>query len=106
MPAGSKPGEYRGGRQRGTPNIATAEVQAKLEALNCDPIGGMARIATAAEKRGDDELAGKMYRELAQYLYAKRKALEHSADHDGVLEIRWVNTLEETSNKDPLLSVS
>jgi hypothetical protein len=45
MAGGSKPGERRGGRQKGTPNRRTQEVADKLAALDCDPIEGMARIA-------------------------------------------------------------
>jgi hypothetical protein len=36
-----------GGRQKGTPNKRTEEIQAKLEELECDPIEGMARIAAS-----------------------------------------------------------
>ena len=42
---GSKPGERRGGRQKGTPNKRTVEVQQRLTELDCDPIQGMALIA-------------------------------------------------------------
>lgn len=42
---GSKPGEHRGGRQKGTPNKKTQDVQERLKAMGCDPIVGMARIA-------------------------------------------------------------
>ncbi len=42
---GAKPGERRGGRQKGTPNKRTAAATETLEALGCDPIAGMARIA-------------------------------------------------------------
>ena len=45
MARGSSPGEYRGGRAKGTPNKATLDVQAKLAALGCDPFEGMARLA-------------------------------------------------------------
>ena len=31
MPAGSKPGERRGGRQKGTPNKATADIKAAFQ---------------------------------------------------------------------------
>jgi hypothetical protein len=42
---GANLGERRGGRQRGTPNKKTMAVDDRLEALGCDPIEGMARIA-------------------------------------------------------------
>ena len=34
-----------GGRQPGTPNKRTGEIEEKLKRLNCDPIAGMARLA-------------------------------------------------------------
>ena len=46
MPAGSKPGERRGGRKKGTPNKETRTLQEKLDSLGCDPIEGMALIAS------------------------------------------------------------
>jgi len=38
MPAGSKPGEHRGGRKPGTRNKRTQAVADKLEELGCDPV--------------------------------------------------------------------
>ena len=35
-----------GGRKRGTPNRRMADVEKKLAALGCDPLAGMAAIAT------------------------------------------------------------
>lgn len=66
-----------GGRQKGVPNKATIDVQARLAALNCDPIEGMALLAM--DETNTPELRGKMYSELAQYVAPKRKAVEHSA---------------------------
>ena len=64
------------GRQKGTPNKSTQDVRSKLAALGCDPIEGMARIAMDLE--ASLELRGRMFSDLAQYVYAKRKAVEHS----------------------------
>ena len=38
-------GYKTGGRTKGTPNRATADVIARLAELNCDPIEGMALLA-------------------------------------------------------------
>ena len=73
---GSKPGERRGGRQKGTPNRRTLEVQQRLSELDCDPIQGMARIAMNPE--ASLELQGRMYAELAMYIAPKRKSVEHT----------------------------
>jgi hypothetical protein len=63
-----------GGRQKGTPNRATLTAAEKLEALGCDPLEGMARIAM--DERNSPETRGRFYSELAQYIYPKRKAVE------------------------------
>ncbi len=59
-----------GGRAKGTPNKRTQSVMERLEALGCDPIAGMAKIAMNTKNR--IELRGQMYKELAQYVAAKR----------------------------------
>lgn len=67
-----------GGRKKGTPNKRTQEIQDRLAELNCDPVEGMAKLAMDPEN--SPELRGRMYSELAQYVYPKRKAIEHSGD--------------------------
>lgn len=67
-----------GGRQAGTPNKRTQEVIERLDALNCDPIEGMAAIAMDASN--PPELRGRMFAELAQYIAPKRKAIEQSSE--------------------------
>jgi hypothetical protein len=71
-------GHKTGGRTAGTPNRKTQEISALLESLGCNPIEGMARIAT--NEAHSPELRGRMYAELAQYVYPKRKAVELATD--------------------------
>ena len=58
----------------------------KLEALGCDPIEGMAKIAMnkkqklGVRKDVPIELRAQMYRELAQYVAPKRKATENATE--------------------------
>ena len=66
------------GRRRGTPNKRTAEIRELLLSLKCDPIQGMARIAMNIKNSAD--LRGRMFAELAQYTWPKRKAIEHIVD--------------------------
>lgn len=89
MPKGVK----YGGRTKGTPNKKTTDVADKLNAIGCDPILGMAEIAAEARASGNLELAGSMYKELAQYIAPKRKAIEVQADvgMSGGLAIRWAD---------------
>jgi len=78
---GSKPGERRGGRCKGTLNKRTQAVAERLETLGCDPIEGMAEIAM--DKSQPMQLRATMYRELAQYVAPKRKAMEMTGEKGG-----------------------
>ncbi len=66
------------GRPKGSPNVRTVEVQAKLEELGCDPIEGMAKIAM--DESNSIELRASMFKELAMYIAPKRKMTEVIAE--------------------------
>ena len=87
MARGSKPGERRGGRKKGTLNKKTQDVLDKLASANCDPILGMVEVADRAKQEGDWPLAGQMYKELAQYVAPKRKAVEHTGADGGPMAV-------------------
>lgn len=85
---GKRPGA---GKPKGSTNKATQEVKDKLAKLGCDPIEGLARIAMEAvndanstnkpnERSQALQLAANCYKELAQYVAPKRKAVEHSGE--------------------------
>lgn len=76
-------GQKTGGRKKGTPNKKSAYIEEQLANLDCDPIEGMARIAANAEKEKNPQLAGAMYKELASYLYPKKKAVDISHQDTG-----------------------
>jgi hypothetical protein len=61
-----------------TPNRKNGEITELLNSLGCNRIEGMARIAT--DEKHSRELRGRMFAELAQYVYPKRKAVELAAD--------------------------
>jgi len=61
--------------QKGMKHKATSAREA-MEAAGCDPIEGMIRIAQDANNK--PELRGKMFAELAQYVWPKLRAIEHS----------------------------
>jgi hypothetical protein len=75
-------GRKTGGRVKGTPNKGTVAVAERLEAMGCDPIEGMARIAM--DITTPIEVRAKLYSELAQYIAPKRKAIEYSGESAGV----------------------
>jgi len=74
-------GKKTGGRQKGTPTKRTLEAWQVLAELGCDPIEGMARIAM--DEKTSPELRGRMFAELTQYAYPKRKAVELTTVWDG-----------------------
>jgi hypothetical protein len=64
-PAGS-------GRKKGV--SLKASVSEICEKLHCDPIAGMCRIAQ--DSKCDINLRGRMYAELAKYVYPQKRAVE------------------------------
>jgi len=86
-------GKKTGGRVAGTPNKRTSELVDRLEALGCDPVEGMAKIAM--DDSNPPELRGRMYAELAGYVYPKRKAVEVKAD-EGPMVTFILHTESET----------
>ena len=67
-----QPRPANAGRKKGGGNRAT--VQAICTKLKCDPITGMATLAMDDKQK--PELRGRLFAELAQYLYPKRRAIE------------------------------
>jgi hypothetical protein len=62
-------------RQAAAPNRKTQEISELLEALRCNPIEGMAKIA--GDPNNTPELRARMYAGLARYAYPKLKAVDH-----------------------------
>jgi len=87
MPRGAIKGERRGGRPKGVKNKRTQLVINQLNDLECDPIKGLATIAKESMERQDYTLAAHIYKELAQYMYPKRRAIEVSTEVSSNLEI-------------------
>lgn len=71
--------ERRGGRQKGTPNRKTQQLLDLCAEKGLDVFGSMIEIAARA-KQGPEKFD--MLEKLAQYLYPKRKAVEHSGGED------------------------
>jgi hypothetical protein len=95
MARGAKPGERRGGRSKGTPNKRTEAVAERLEALGCDPIEGMARIAM--DETVELSIRAQMYKELAQYVAPKRRAVEMQAE----VGYSWIDAIRDSYKHDP-----
>lgn len=64
------------GRRAGTPNKKTLDLFAKCEALGIDPFEELLKIASPLNENPDHRLQA--LKEVCQYLYPKRKAMEVS----------------------------
>ena len=67
-----------GGRQKGTPNRDTLALTAKLEAISCDPLMELAKIGM--DHQNPIDIRVRCFRELASYVYPKRKPVDISSD--------------------------
>ena len=86
---GSKTGERRAGRCKGTPNKKTMAVGEVLGELGLDPIKQMGQIAM--DEHIEVSIRVQVLKELCQYIAPKRKAVEITGE-DGrplALEISW-----------------
>ena len=72
-------------RPKGAKNKRTQEIQDRLAELDCDPIEGMVTIAN--DPTSSQELKLQAYKELAQYVAPKRKAVDMTASVDGNISI-------------------
>lgn len=79
-------GRKTGGRQAGTPNKRTQDLQGRLEALGVDPVEGLAAIAGDAS--APLELRARVQMELMAYVYPKRRALDVNAQPQQPISIR------------------
>lgn len=69
------------GRPKGVPNKDKAELLELIESTGCKhPLVGLAEIAKESHEAGNLDLATTCYKELSQYVAAKRKAVEHSGE--------------------------
>jgi hypothetical protein len=83
---GSKPGERRGGRQKGTPNRVTAEVRSWARAIFADPAVQDRTLALAKEGK----LPPAVFCELMHYAYGKPvDKHEHTGAEGGPLVVTW-----------------
>jgi hypothetical protein len=68
------------GRKKGAINKREQEVKDKIEASGYDPIEAMIEIGRIATEEKDYILSLAAAKELAQYIYPKRKSVEHTTD--------------------------
>ncbi len=95
MPA-KKGHEKLGGRQKGTPNKSTQDLEAICAKHNVNVFEAMVILAKKAMDGldADDDKAFDRLERVSKYLYAKRKEVEHSG---GIEAIRLI--VEDYSSK-------
>jgi len=86
------------GRPAGAKNKRTVEIEEKLTALNCDPIEGMAMLAV--DPTTSQELKFQAFKELAQYVAPKRKAVEMEIEGSGSLNINVIRFSDVVKDTD------
>ena len=83
-----------GGRPVGSKSKLSQRAAERLDAMNCDPLEGMARIAEECIRDGDRALAGAMYKELAKYVAPQLKSVEYKVEgdvkHDHAFSIQFI----------------
>jgi hypothetical protein len=73
---GNKLRSPKSGRKPGAHNKITRDVAALLDSLNCNPLQGLATIATDSDV--EIPIRARCYAELAKYVHPQLKAIEHS----------------------------
>jgi hypothetical protein len=86
MPAFTPETAPRAGRQKGA--YTRKSVQEICRKLKCDPIAGMTNLA--ADPATKPELRGRMFAELASYIYPKLRTIEHSGIDGAPIQGRTV----------------
>ena len=76
-------GRKTGGRQKGTPNKRTVDLAERLEALDCDPVTELVRLAMDPATK--PAIKARCYIDLLAYLYPKRKAVEVSTSENPII---------------------
>lgn len=89
---GSKPGEYRGGRRKGTPNKKTVLFQLATERMIAEGVDPIEILCKAAKGIIKSPIRVRAAIELAKYGWAQRKAIEVSGIGGGPIEVEHVGS--------------
>jgi hypothetical protein len=85
------------GRPKGSRNKQNLAITDRLQALGCDPIEGLAMIAM--NEGAELSIRAQMYKELAQYVAPKRKAVEMQAEGEFSL-VDVIRSIEERRDQE------
>ena len=84
-------GQRIGGRQKGTPNKKTLILKDLLDKMSFDPAKKLVEMMPDLNY----ELKAKICLELMEYLYPKRKAIEHSGPDGEAIEINQHQDIDQ-----------
>jgi hypothetical protein len=102
MPRGSKPGERRGGRQKGTPNrstVARIAIADKAAAQGITPLEVMMSAMRSFYENGDMEKAVTVAASAAPYMHPRLSASSVDAKHSGDMTQRVVVKIEDAGTE-------
>ena len=92
MPRGSRPGERRGGRKKGTPNKKTAELQARVAAEGITPLEVMVGAMRALWAKNEAVAAAAIAKDAAPYLHPRLASVEYSGPYPGPIQVEeWAD---------------
>jgi len=98
-----------GGRKKGTPNKKTLLLQDQLEEKGLDPVAGLKACLEELEAivayEAEDQInlvnsKARIYIEILQYIYPKRKAVEYAVQEESppqVIEVQWADEVKDDS---------
>ena len=87
------------GRPKGSKNKNKLDVQARLDALGCDPITGLATLAM--DPANTKELQYHCYKELLSYIAPKKKSVEVTGDEEAPVMVvyKWEGDEDQEQEK-------
>jgi hypothetical protein len=88
MARGSKPGERRGGRQKGTPNKASAAREAAIRKSGLTPLDYMLKLMR--NRKLDQDTRLEAAKAAAPYVHPKLNSVEFTGPNGGPVQVEEV----------------
>ena len=77
----------------GSKHKITRDVAGLLNELGCNPIEGMAKLAT--DPKTSEPIRARMHAELAKYVHPQLRSVEHSGPDGGPIQVNYVSATEQ-----------
>lgn len=92
MPRGSKKGEYRGGRKKGTPNRSTAELREMLTMVVNKEFDNLEETLSKIEKENGPKARFDSFMKIVDFSLPKLKGIEFKGADDQSIKIEIKKT--------------